>query len=219
MFLDADYDGEDRISVSDTRRDEAFRRCGFHVFVCCNMSKEGIPCKRCPQVVLEARYAGEDILLHEELAAGAQAEGIDRGQRHRPSLHPLRGPDIELGSPLEYGRSEWLKENYLSPWAVLDSLMSIRLHGYKDRRPRSPSSSARPWTASTSWKSRYLQVAGPSPGSSPGSLWPGHRRWGGRVPEVYTSSKVQTLVASFLAPLALDHVMAPHGRAVIVYGF
>lgn len=56
---------------------------------------------RCPQVVLEARCAGEDLLLHEELAAGTQAEGLDRGQRHRPSLHTLRGPDTELGP--QYG--------------------------------------------------------------------------------------------------------------------
>ena len=64
---------------------------------------------------------------------------------------------------MEYGKSEWLKENYLSPWAVLDSLMSIRLHEYKDRTPKVSEFFDEAWTSSTSRESRFLQVAGPNP--------------------------------------------------------
>lgn len=47
-------------------------------------------------MVFEARCAGEDVLLHEELATGKKAEGIDRVERHGASVHPLRCPDTEL---------------------------------------------------------------------------------------------------------------------------
>ena len=37
---------------------------------------------------------------------------------------------------VEYSRSAWLKEEFDSPWDVLDELMSIRMHEYNGRTPK-----------------------------------------------------------------------------------
>ena len=37
---------------------------------------------------------------------------------------------------VEYSRSKWLKEEFDSPWDVLDELMSIRVHEYKGKTPK-----------------------------------------------------------------------------------
>ena len=138
-FLDADYDDEGRMtgfSVSDTRKDEAFRRCGFHAFVCCNMPKEEYPAGD----VLRW-YSKRDV----QEKTFCYTKSWQQGRRLRASTESsvtgrlfILFVALILNSALhvEYGRSEWLKENYLSPWAVLDSLMSIRLHEYRGRTPK-----------------------------------------------------------------------------------
>lgn len=62
-------------------------------------AQRGIPGLRCASLVFEEGCPGEDVLLHEELAAGAQTQGIRRGERERQAVHPLRGPHLELRAP------------------------------------------------------------------------------------------------------------------------
>lgn len=138
-FLDADYDDEGRMtgfSVSNMKRDEAFRRCGFHAFVCCNMPKEEYPASE----VLRW-YSKRDV----QEKTFCYMKSWQQGRRLRASTEAsvtgrlfMLFVALILNSALhvEYGNSEWLEENYLSPWAVLDSLMSVRLHEYKGRTPK-----------------------------------------------------------------------------------
>ena len=138
-FLDASYDEAGRItgfSVPDSRRAEAFARCGFHAFVCCNMPKDEYPASE----VLRW-YSKRDV----QEKTFCYMKSWQQGRRLRASTEGsvtgrlfILFVALILNSALhvEYGRSQWLKENYLSPWDVLDSLMCVRLHEYRGRTPK-----------------------------------------------------------------------------------
>ena len=138
-FLDAVYDDDGcmtSFSVSDRRRREAFDRCGFHAFVCCNMPKDEYPVRD-----VLTWYSKRDV----QEKTFCYMKSWQQGRRLRASTESsvtgrlfILFVALILNSALhvEYGRSQWLQENYSSPWDVLDALMCIRLHEYKGRTPK-----------------------------------------------------------------------------------
>ena len=138
-FLDVSYDDNGCIagfSVSNDKRNTAFSRCGFHAFVCCNMPKEEYPVSD----VLKW-YSKRDV----QEKTFCYMKSWQQGRRLRASTESgvtgrlfILFVALILNSALhvEYENSEWLQENYLSPWDVLDALMSVRLHEYKGRTPK-----------------------------------------------------------------------------------
>ena len=130
-FLDVSYDDNGCItafSVSNDRRNAAFERCGFHAFVC-------------PAKDILKWYSKRDV----QEKTFYYMKSWQQGRRLRASTESsvtgmlfILFVALILNSALhaEYGKSEWLQENYLSPWDMLDSLMSIRLHEYKGRTPK-----------------------------------------------------------------------------------
>lgn len=138
-FLDVSYDDNGCIigfSVSNDKRNAAFSICGFHAFVCCNMPKEEYPVSD----VLKW-YSKRDV----QEKTFCYMKSWQQGRRLRASTESsvtgrlfILFVALILNSALhvEYSNSEWLQENYLSPWDVLDALMSVRLHEYKGRTPK-----------------------------------------------------------------------------------
>lgn len=138
-FLDVEVDGDGLIKsfgVDTQKRDEAFSRCGFNAFVCCNMSREEYPASD----VLHW-YSKRDV----QEKTFCYMKSWQQGRRLRASTEEsVRGRlfihfvALILNSALhvEYSRSEWLKEEFDSPWDVLDELISIRMHEYKGRTPK-----------------------------------------------------------------------------------
>ena len=138
-FLDASYDDNGCITsfcVSNDKRNATFSRCGFHAFVCCNMSKNEYLVKD-----ILKWYSKRDI----QEKTFCYMKSWQQGRRLRASTEAsvtgrlfILFVALVLNSALhvEYARSEWMQENYLSPWAMLDNLMSIRLHEYRGRTPK-----------------------------------------------------------------------------------
>ena len=98
-YLDASYDEAGRIAERIMALGGSLRKVRLPRLRVLQHAEGRIPGQRGAALVLQARCAGEDLLLHEELAAGQKAEGIHRGQRHWTALHPLRRPDVELRPP------------------------------------------------------------------------------------------------------------------------
>ena len=138
-FLDASYDDNGCITgfyVSNDKRNAAFSRCGFHAFVCCNMSKDEYHVKD-----ILRWYSKRDVqektfcymkIWQQRRRLRASTETSVTGRLFILFVALILNSALHV----EYARSEWMQENYLSPWDMLDSLMSIRFHEYKGRTPK-----------------------------------------------------------------------------------